>query len=86
MESNVSELHDLIEFKELSTKAAFLYAECKRHSGNVIEAHAFAVGCPRHRPAFRGCVWEDNKPCVCRSSVAGHFPEYADSQTRAAMV
>lgn len=31
-----------------------------------IEATAWALGCDRHRPHIRGCVWRNDLPCRCR--------------------
>jgi hypothetical protein len=53
--------------------------QCKRHAGNIVEAHAFAVDCQRHLPKMRGCSWVDNQACDCRAAVVVHFPEYRDA-------
>jgi hypothetical protein len=54
-----------------------LFKENKRHSGNVIEICAIMKKCERHLPKFRGCAYQANKPCECRTvHVAEHFPEY----------
>lgn len=75
------DLHALsVEVGQLMQEVRDLKNECKRHAGNVIEAHAYAVKCDRHLPKMRGCAWIDNRPCECRSSVTIHFPEYADAR------
>ena len=81
MTDQATDLHSLsVEVGQLMQEVRDLKTECKRHAGNVIEAHAYAVKCSRHLPKMRGCAWIDNQPCECRATVAVHFSEYADGQ------
>lgn len=66
-----------VEVGQLMEEVRHLKAEVRRHSGNVVEAHAFALSCPRHLPRSRCCAYDQGKPCACRAAVASRWPEYA---------
>lgn len=76
----MADLHALyVEVGQLVQEVRDLRTECKRHSGNVVEAYAYAVNCDRHQPKTRGCAWRNDQPCACRAAVTVHFPEYENA-------
>lgn len=61
---------------KLKDQISILLADCKRHSGNVVEVQARITRCPRSIPTMRACQWINNEPCACRGAVSAIFPEY----------
>jgi hypothetical protein len=60
----------------LKDQISILLSDCKRHSGNVVEAQARITQCHRSIPTMRACRWVNNEPCACRGAVAAIFSEY----------
>jgi hypothetical protein len=67
-----------VEIGQLMERVRLLTAECNRHSGNVVEAWAYATKCGRHNRHMRGCKWQNDEPCGCRAAVASIWPEYVN--------
>lgn len=76
--STTDPYHEAVDVGQLMRRVRELETLARKSASDVVEAHAYAVACPRHLPHMRCCAWQHNKPCSCRATVAARWPEYAE--------